>query len=467
MIEPIPLHDRRTFLRHAGGGIGWLGLLDLLRRDGRLIRQNDPRLHHAPRARSVISLFMYGGPSAIDLFDPKPELDRMHGKKPPAGIDTFFKDNGNLMRSPYRFRRHGQTGQWVSEVYPALAQVVDKLTFVKSVRCASNNHAPALLHLNTGHPRVGYPSVGSWLHYGLGSEASDLPAYVVMYDWRGGPIAGPQNWGAGFLPGEHQGVPLRATGSPILNLALPEGQTAERQRAQLDLLAELNGRHAQARPGQGALEARIASYELAWRMQTAAPDAIETAGESEETRRLYGLDRDVTRFFGTQCLIARRLVERGVRFVQLYSGGGHQQESWDAHFGLKPNHDLHCAETDVPMAGLLIDLERRGLLDQTLVVWGGEFGRMPMSQGNNGGRDHNPDGFLMWFAGGGMKPGASLGETDEIGHRAVVDPVEVNDVHATILHQLGIDHEQLTFLHNGRRFRLTDVAGRVLREIVA
>ena len=461
------LPDRRAFLRQAGGGMGWLGLLDLLHRDGRLVTPDDPRLHHAPRAKSVISLFMYGGPSAIDTFDPKPELDRMHGKKPPAGIDTFFKDNGNLMRSPYRFARHGETGQWVSEVFPALAKVVDRLTFVKSARCASNNHAPALLHLNTGRPQVGYPSTGSWLSYGLGSEAADLPGYVVMYDWRGGPIAGPQNWGAGFLPGEHQGVPLRATGSPILNLGLPDGQTPARQRAQLDLLAELNTLHADARPGDDALRARIASYELAWRMQTAAPEAIETTGESAETQRLYGLDRDVTRFFGTQCLIARRLVERGVRFVQLYSGGGHQQESWDAHFGLKPNHDLHCAETDVPIAGLLIDLERRGLLDQTLVVWGGEFGRMPMSQGANGGRDHNPDGFLMWFAGGGMKPGASIGETDEIGHRAVVDPVEVNDIHATILHQLGIDHEQLTYLHNGRRFRLTDVAGKVLRQILA
>jgi hypothetical protein len=410
---------------------------------------------------------MYGGPSAIDLFDPKPALDRLDGKSPPAGIDTFFKDNGNLMRSPYAFARHGQCGQWVGSPFPALAKVVDKLAFVKSVQCASNNHAPALLHLNTGFPRVGYPSTGSWLSYGLGRESADLPSFVVMYDWRGGPIAGPQNWGAGFLPSEHQGVPLRAGGSPILNLELPPGTTRAARRAQLDLLAEWNRAHADARTAADELEARIASHELAFRMQAAAPAAIDLREESAETKRLYGLDRDVTRFFGTQCLMARRLVERGVRFVQVYSGGGHQQASWDAHFGLQPNHDLHCAETDVPMAGLIEDLDRRGLLAETLVVWGGEFGRMPMSQGDNRGRDHNPHGFTMWFAGGGVRGGTSLGETDDIGLHAVVDPVAVNDVHATILHLLGIDHEQLTYLHNGRRFRLTDVAGKVLRPLLA
>ena len=464
-LGALPPASRRELLQQAGSGLGWLGLLDLLRRDGRL--DAAPRRHHPPQAKAVIWLFMYGGPSAMDTFDPKPELDRMDGKSPPAGVDTFFPDNGNLMRSPYRFQRHGQCGQWVSEVYPALAKVVDKLAFLKSVRCGSNNHAPALLHLNTGHPRVGFPSTGSWLSYGMGAESSDLPGFVVMYDWRGGPIAGPQNWGAGFLPSQHQGVPLRSSGSPILNLALPNGATPTTQRAQLDLLAELNRQHAEQRPGEGELEARIKSYELAYRMQTAAPEAIDLSQETEATKRLYGLDRPITSYFGTQCLIARRLVERGVRFVQLYSGGGHQQESWDAHFGLKPNHDLHCAETDLPIAGLLLDLERRGLLDQTLIVWGGEFGRMPMSQGENKGRDHNPQGFLMWMAGGGVQGGTSLGQTDEIGLNAVVDPIEVNDVHATILHQLGIDHEQLTYLHNGRRFRLTDVAGKVLHQILA
>lgn len=460
-----PMLSRRNLLSRAGAGFGCLPLLDLLRLDGKLAPSS--RTQHPPKAKAVIWLFMYGGPSAIDLFDPKPELDRMDGKSPPAGVDTFFKDNGNLMRSPYAFRRCGASGQWVGEPFQALGTVVDKLAFVKSVQCASNNHAPALLHLNTGQPRVGFPSTGSWLNYGLGAESSDLPGFVVMYDWRGGPIAGPQNWGAGFLPSQHQGVPLRAAGSPILNLALPEGVRPQTQRAQLDLLADLNRAHAAAHGDHQELEARIQSYELAYRMQMAAPDAVDLDHESAETKRLYGLDRDVTRFFGTQCLIARRLVERGVRFIQIYSGGGHQQQSWDAHFGLKPNHDLHCAETDVPMAGLIEDLDRRGLLDETLVVWGGEFGRMPMSQGDNKGRDHNPQGFLMWLAGGGIKGGTSLGETDEIGLNAVVDPVSVNDIHATILHQLGVDHEQLTYLHNGRRFRLTDVAGKVLRPILA
>ncbi|MEZ5962935.1 MAG: DUF1501 domain-containing protein [Planctomycetota bacterium] len=460
---PATPTTRRDLLLRAGAGFGALPLLDLLRRDGSERKADAP----PPRAKAVIWLFMYGGPSAIDLFDPKPTLDRLDGNSPPAGVDTFFKDNGNLMRSPYRFRRHGQSGQWVASPYPALARVVDRLAFVKSVHCASNNHAPALLHLNTGQPRVGFPSTGSWLSYGLGAESADLPGFVVMYDWRGGPIAGPQNWGAGFLPSEHQGVPLRTGGSPILNLDPPPGVSRRAQRAQLELLAELNRAHADLHPAEPELEARIKSYELAFRMQAAAPEAIDLRHESAETERLYGLDREVTRFFGTQCLIARRLVERGVRFVQIYSGGGHQQESWDAHFGLKPNHDLHCAETDVPMAGLIEDLHRRGLLDQTLVVWGGEFGRMPMSQGDNRGRDHNPQGFCMWFAGGGIRGGASHGETDDIGLNAVVDPVSVNDVHATILHQLGIDHEQLTYLHNGRRFRLTDVAGQVIAPILA
>jgi len=455
---------RRELLARAGSGFGTLPVLDLLARDGRIA---PGRTHHPPRANAVIWLFMYGGPSAIDLFDPKPELDRMDGRKPPAGIDTFFPDNGNLMRSPYTFARHGESGQWVASPFPALARVVDRLAFLKSVHCASNNHAPALLHLNTGHPRVGYPSAGAWLSYGLGSASADLPAFVVMHDWRGGPIGGPQNWGAGFLPSRHQGVPLRAGEHPILNLHPPEGTSDAARRAQLDLLAALNRAHAEARPGVDELEARIASYELAYRMQTAAPEAIDLRHESDETRRLYGLDREVTSFFGTQCLIARRLVERGVRFVQIYSGGGHQQDSWDAHFGLKPNHDLHCAETDVPIAGLIEDLARRGLLDTTLVVWGGEFGRMPMSQGNNRGRDHNPHGFTMWLAGGGVRGGVSYGSTDEIGLHAVENPVTVHDVHATILHLLGIDHTALTFLHQGRRFRLTDVAGNVLHPILA
>jgi len=459
--------SRREFLRTAGGGFGMLALAGMLQRE-KLLAQEPALPHHAPKAKSVIWLFMYGGPSAVDTFDPKPELDRLHGQPCPAGIKTFFEDGmGPLMKSPYAFKQHGQSGAWVSEVYPALSKCVDDVAWIRSVHATSNNHAPAMLEMNSGLTRVGFPSCGSWLTYGLGSENENLPGYVVMYDHRGGPIAGPQNWSAGFLPSEHQGTPFRAQGQPILDLARPEDVDEMHQRRQLDLLSDWNRRHAEARPGAKDLDARIRSFELASRMQMTAPEAIDIAGESEETRQLYGLDRDISRWYGTQCLIARRLVERGVRFIQLYSAGGHQQDSWDAHFGLKENHDLHCPETDVPIAGLITDLKRRGLLDSTLIVWGGEFGRMPMSQGANGGRDHNPDGFLMWMAGGGVKGGASHGSTDEIGLRAAQDPVEVHDVHATILHQMGIDHERLTYFHNGRDYRLTDVRGKVLKGILA
>ncbi|HEX9794350.1 MAG TPA: DUF1501 domain-containing protein, partial [Planctomycetota bacterium] len=372
-----------------------------------------------------------------------------------------------LMKSPYTFKQYGQSGTWVCNLFPEIAKKVDDMAFLKAVHCESNNHAPALFHLNTGMTRVGFPSVGSWITYGLGTENQDLPGYVVMYDPRGGPIAGPQNWGAGFLPSAYQGTPFRSQGTPILNLDVPAELDDARQRAQLELIGRWNKEHQAARPGEDELEARIRSYELAYRMQTAAPEAIDITQESAATRTLYGLDQDVSRYFGTQCLMARRLIERGVRFIQLYSGGGHQQESWDAHFGLKDNQDMHCPEIDAPIAGLLTDLKQRGLLDSTLVVWGGEFGRMPMSQGDNKGRDHNPDGFLMWMAGGGVKGGVHHGETDDIGWRAQEGKVHVNDLHATILHLMGLDHERLTYFHNGRNFRLTDVAGKVVKEILA
>lgn len=456
-----------------------LAVADLLRLEGRLGAQEpaatpyglggavaDKGLHHGAKAKSVIYLFLYGGPSGIDTFDPKPTLDRLHGKTPPEGIDTFFSDNGNLMRSPYGFQQYGESGRWVCDQFPALARHVDDLAFLQAVHCESNNHAPALLHLNTGLPRVGFPSTGSWVNYGLGSESQDLPGFVVMYDHRGGPIAGPQNWGTGFLPSRFQATPFRSGGTPILNLDRLEEVTAATQRAQLDLIEKLNRHHLQHNPGQSDLEARIQSYELASRMQLAGPEAIDLGQENEATRRLYGLDHQPSRYFGSQCLIARRLVERGVRFIQLYSGGGHQQESWDAHFGLKDNMDLHCPEIDQPIAGLLTDLKQRGLLDETLVVWGGEFGRMPLSQGDNGGRDHNPDGFLMWMAGGGVQGGSSHGQTDDIGWQASAGRTSVNDVHATMLHLLGVDHQRLTYRHNGRDYRLTDVAGRVIDEIL-
>ena len=468
------IENRREFLKRAGGGFGLLGLASLLQQEGLLAATDyqDPLAakpgHFAGKAKSVIWLFMYGGPSGIDLFDPKPELTKHDGQQleGKGKLDVFFGNPGPLMKSPYAFKQHGQSGAWVSEVYPALANVADDLAFIKSVHSDSNNHAPALFEMNSGMTRLGFPSTGSWVTYGLGSENRDLPGYVVMYDHRGGPIGGPQNWSSGFLPSTYQGTPFRSTGTPILNLQRPEGLGRDHQRAQLDLLRALNEKHMEAHPAEADLLGRIESYELAYRMQMTAPETVDIAEESEETKALYGLDRDVSRYFGTQLLMARRMVERGVRFIQVYSGGGHQQESWDAHFGLKENHDLHCAETDVPMAGLITDLKRRGLLDSTLIVWGGEFGRMPVSQGGIG-RDHNPNGYVMWMAGGGVKGGTSYGETDEVGYRAAVDPVNVHDIHATILHCLGVNHEKLTYEHNGRRFRLTDVEGNILTPILA
>ncbi len=445
--------ERRQFLKRAGLGFGWLALADLLG-DRPLIAQHIP-----PRAKSVIWLFMEGGPSGFDLFDPKPELEKGHGKRV-AGVEPFFGDPGPLLKSPFTFQRHGRSGAWVCDRYPALASCVDDMAFVKSMHAESNNHGPAMFQMNTGLARVGFPSVGAWVTYGLGSENRNLPGFVVLGNSRGSK-GGPPNWGAGFLPSSTQGTTFRAQGSPILNLERPTGLAPERQRLQLDVAGALNREHLLERGGESDLEARIESFELAWRMQAQARDLVDLSKEPEETRRLYGLDRDVSRPFGEKCLLARRLVERGVRFVQVYIN-----DEWDAHTDLKGNHGARCAETDVPIAGLLRDLKRRGLLDSTLVVWGGEFGRMPVSE-KGGGRDHNPHGFLTWLAGGGVRGGTSHGETDEIGHKAAVDPVSVHDLHATILHLLGIDHKRLTYLHNGRRFRLTDVSGAVLEKILS
>jgi hypothetical protein len=440
---------RRDFLRQAGFGAGFLGLAGLL----------EGQEHFAARAKSVIWLFMEGGPSGFDLFDPKPALQKNHGKRV-DGIETFFGNPGPLLRSPYSFRQCGQSGAWVCEKYATLGACVDDLAFIKSVWAESNNHGPAMYQINTGLTRVGFPSVGSWVTYGLGSENRNLPGFIVLGNSRGAK-GGPANWGSGFLPSSYQGTLFRASGSPILNLVRPEDVTAERQRAQLDVAAELNAAHLAGREGNGDLEARIRSFELAYRMQIDARDVVDLSRETDETRRLYGLDRAPSKAFGEKCLLARRLVERGVRFVQVYIN-----DEWDAHDDIKKNHDARCGETDVPIAGLLTDLRRRGMLENTLVIWGGEFGRMPVAEKSQG-RDHNPHGFLMWLAGGGVKGGASLGETDEIGYKAAVDPVSVHDVHATVLHLMGLDHKRLTYLHNGRRFRLTDVHGGILRKVLA
>lgn len=471
--------NRRDFLFTAGAGFGSMALRSLLDGDQLLAAESNSasainplavKIPHFPaKAKSVIFLFCYGGPSQVDLFDPKPMLDKWAGKPIPV-FDKKDAFNGSTHATayptPYKFKKHGQSGMDVSEKFPHLAECVDDICLIRSMHCESNNHAPALFQLNTGFLLPGRPSMGSWVTYGLGSENDSLPAFVVMWDHRGGPIGGPQNWTSGFLPAAYQGTMFRSNGDPILDLNPTAGITAEQQRARLNLLGELNRKHLEKNPAESDLAARISSYELAFRMQMSAPEAIDLSQETDATHKLYGLDDAKTEYFGRQCLMARRLVERGVRFVQLYSGGGHQQESWDAHFGIKENHDEHCAETDKPIAGLLKDLKSRGLLDETLVIWGGEFGRMPTNQGSIG-RDHNPRGFSMWLAGGGVKGGTTYGSTDEFGYAAQENPVSVPDLHATCLHLLGLDHLKLTYRHMSRDMRLTDVSGEVIHEILA
>jgi len=472
-----PIQTRRQFLQKAGSGFGTIALAAMLEQLGLLGARANATLdpsnplqpkppHFAPKAKSVIWCFMNGGPSGIDLFDPKPELTRCDGQKlsGKGSISTFSGKVGPLMKSPFAFAQYGQCGHPVSELYPNIAKHVDKITFIKSCHIDANVHDQALFQSNTGFTRLGYPSTGSWVTYGLGTENQNLPGFVVMHDPRGMPIGGPPLWSSGFLPNACEGTVFQSGASPILNLRRPQAMTAENQRHQLDFIGKLNAAHAELHPAEASLAGRIASFELAYRMQTAAPEAVDLSSETEKTKRLYGLDMPLTCGYGRQLLMARRLVERGVRFVQAYSGGS--PSDWDAHSDLAENHRKRCLETDLPIAGLLTDLERRGLLDSTLVIWGGEFGRLPISESGDG-RDHNPHGYLVWMAGGGVKGGFSYGETDEIGFRAAVDPVSIHDLHATILHLLGLDHKKLTYLHNGREFRLTDVSGEVIHPIVA
>jgi hypothetical protein len=477
------LLSRRDLFRRAGHGAGLLALAGLLD-DQRLLMpramaapSGDPLAPRPPqlktRAKSVIWLFMNGGPSQVDTWDYKPELTRRHGQELP-GFDKktgFFTDSvGPLMKSPFAWAQHGQSGTWASDLFPHLSRHVDKMAFLHSCHTESNNHSPALFMINTGSTRMGFPCVGSWMTYGLGSESRDLPSFVVMSDPldRGLPKGQASNWGAGFLPSVYQGTWLRPKGDPIDNLNRATGMNAEAQRAQLDLLRSLNQHHLAQAGSESELGARIESFELAYRMQTAAPDAFGIEREPEHLKHLYGLDQSHCRHFAAQCLMARRMVERGVRFVQIYSGGMDNQRSWDGHEDIVGNHRGFARETDQPIAGLLADLEQRGLLDETLVIWGGEFGRLPVSQkGGNPGRDHNPHAFTYWMAGGGVRGGVHHGATDPFGHKAEVDKVSVNDLHATILHLMGLDHERLTFFNNGRNFRLTDVAGEVVRSVVA
>jgi hypothetical protein len=472
-----PLIHRRSFLQRAGAGAGLIGLAGLLQ-DERLLAANlDPlapkRPHFPARAKRVIWIFINGGPSQVDTWDYKPALEKYDGKEL-EGFDKFtgFFANavGGIMKSPFSFRPRGQSGKMVSDLFPHLGEHVDKMAFIHSGHTESNNHSPALFAMNCGLARMGLPCAGSWVTYGLGSNSRDLPAFVVMSDPlnRGLPKGHAANWSAGFLPGVCQGTWLKPTGDPIDNLSRPKDQSPEAQRGQLDLLAAMNRKHLAGRPAEQDLAVRIESYELAYRMQSAAPEALDIAREPEHIKKLYGMDRKACKHFAAQCLTARRLVERGTRFVQIYSGGMENQRSWDGHKDIKGNHTQFAGETDQPVAGLLTDLEQRGLLDDTLVIWCGEFGRLPLAQkGAKPGRDHNPHCFTAWMAGGGVQGGVSHGESDELGHKAAVNPVHVNDLHATILHLLGLDHEELTYVYNGRRFRLTDVAGEVIQPILA
>jgi len=413
---------------------------------------------------------MCGGVSHLDTFDPKPALDKYAGQ-PLSGKGEIVVRQGHpgpLMPSPFNFRKYGQSGMDVSEIFPLLAGHVDDLALLRSVYAKSNDHVQAHYEAATGMIRMGFPSVGSWVTYGLGSESQGLPAFVVIYDVHGGPFGGPANWSAGFMPAAYQGTVFRSAGDPIIDLKPPAEVKPEQQRAELDLLAKLNEMDLQKYPGSSELAARISSYELAYRMQGCAPEAVDVNRESESTRKLYGMDDKVTEPFARQCLMARRLVERGVRFVQLYHGGlGAQNlDTWDAHGDVKENHSRHAAEVDRPIAGLLTDLKARGLLDSTLVVWQGEFGRMPISQRGIG-RDHNPGAMSIWMAGAKIKGGQIIGASDEFGYKAEQQPIPLHDLHASMLHLLGMDHTKLTYLFNGRNMRLTDVYGELIPQIVA
>ncbi len=464
---------RRHFYRECGVGLGKIALASLLLGSRRSIGASPDPLsprppHYAPKAKQVIYLFMAGAPSQLDLFDHKPALARFDGKPVPAEVVkdqryAFIQPDASLMASRFRFGKHGRSGAELSEMLPHLAKVVDDLAIIKSVHTDQFNHAPAQILVNTGSSLPGRPSMGSWVTYGLGSEAADLPGFVVLSS-AGGTSGGVANWSCGFLPAAYQGVPFRSKGDPILNVASPSGYDPRLQRDTLDLVRGLNQTHLGA-VGDPEIEARIASYELAYRMQTSAPELMDLKGESRETLELYGAEPGEASF-ANNCLLARRLVERGVRFVNLY------HEGWDHHSDVAGGLKNQCGQTDRASAALVTDLKRRGLLDDTLVVWGGEFGRTPMVESNAAlgrslGRDHHPQAFSMWFAGGGIKPGITLGATDDLGFHVTEDPVHVHDLQATILHLLGMDHTRLTYKSQGRDFRLTDVSGVVVDKLLA
>jgi hypothetical protein len=475
---------RRELLWEIGGGFGAVALSGLLSADGsftgqaRAAETSDKFLNplapkpppHAAKAKSVIFLFMYGGPSHVDTFDYKPKLYGLDGKT--IDVKTFgrggHKNQGRVVGPKWQFQPYGQCGKYISDLFPHLATCVDDIAFLHSMYAESPIHGSAMLMMNSGRILSGHPALGSWVNYGLGSVNENLPGFVVMLDKTGGPISGPKNWSSGYMPAAYQGTVIRADGVPIHNLDLPPGMTRPAQRQLLDRLREKNQEHLAARSDNSELAARIASYELAFKMQQYAPEAVDFGQETPETLALYGIDQRRTADFGRKCLLARRLVERGVRFIQIYSGGAHNDDNWDAHTDIVKNHSKHAGNTDQPIAGLLKDLKRRGLLDSTLVVWGGEFGRQPTAEYAQGtGRDHNAYGFTMWLAGGGIKGGVSVGATDELGSAAVADRFHVKQLHATVLHQLGLDPNKLTYFYGGLDQKLVGVEGATpIRQII-
>lgn len=460
--------SRREFLFQAGGGFGSLALSWLLARDARAANPLAAKPSHFPgKAKSVIFMFMVGGPSHVDLFDPKPELLKRQGQPLPKERGTFTsqfsKGDTPLLASTRKFTKHGQSGVEISDLMPHLATCADDICFLRSCWGNSTIHAPAMYEVHSGRPIMGHPSLGSWVTYGLGSVSENLPAYCVMTQPEGVPEGGAPCWGSAYLPAVYQGTLLRKGSTPILNLKPPDDVSESRQRRTFDLVQKFNEMNLD--PADNEFAARISTYELAYRMQQYAPEAVDLTRETAKTREEYGLNQAKTADFGTRLLLARRLVERGVRFVQVYSGGGPIMMQWDAHDDVNANHEKMCGLVDRPIAALLRDLKRRGLLDETLVVWASEFGRTPFSQGGKG-RDHNPYGYTMWLAGGGVRGGQAIGATDEFGMKAVENRISINDFHATILHLLGLNHERLTYRHNARDERLTDVAGRVVKEAV-
>ena len=448
-----PLYSRRAFLGRSAGGLGALALSHLLGPTPSWASNPPHPGHHCPRAKAIISLFQHGGPSQMDLFDAKPALNKWSGKPYPGGdLEVHFdKQAGNVLGAPYQFRAHGQCGMELSELLPHTGAIADQLTLIRSMSTGSVDHESALRIIHTGRFLAGLPTLGSWVLYGLGSENENLPAYVVLSDPGGLPVDGERNWSSGFLPAIYQGTPFRSGQSPVFNLQTPPHVPASARQNQLALLNELNRRQAARFPENTELAARVANFETAARMQTAVPEALDLSGESEATKKLYGLDRPETEEYGRRCLLARRLVERGVRFVQLFLSG----QPWDTHDKNAERLKGLCAKTDRPSAALVRDLQARGLLDSTIVLWTGEFGRLPISQGKDG-RDHNRHAFSLWVAGGGFKAGYVHGATDEFGYKSVQDVVSVHDFHATLLHTLGLEHHSLHFAHEGRATSLTD-----------